>query len=84
VPPLTRDQIGSLCEEIRKVRGRCLQRSVMLDQWLAKNPEVDPVEARFFCSVVGKSPFPVIDAPRPKYRDRPFFDARFEGEWSDG
>ena len=78
---LTRAEIASLGEQIRRTRGRCLQRGEVLEKWLAVNPDTDIFAARRFATSVGRSPFPPIDGPHPKYPHRPFFDARFETVW---
>lgn len=78
---LTREQMGSLSTEIRRVRGRCLQRGKAFDRWLEKNPSVDVHEAMRFAAAIGDSPFPPIHAPHPVDRNIPFRDARFDGEW---
>lgn len=79
---LTRTEIGSLFEALKRVRGRCLQRGEMLEKWLARNPTADRHEARMFACMAGRSPFPSIQGPRPRDPMRPFHDYRFDEEWS--
>lgn len=72
---MTRDHYGGLFAALKRVGGRCLDGGVVLDSWLAANPEANATDARQhtpgFCA-----PFPSIDGNPPKYRDRPFFCAR--------
>ena len=78
---LTRKEIGSLFTELRRTRGRCLQRGEVLRKWLAANPQAQAAEARAFSMIAGRSPRPAIDRSQAKYRDRPYWDARFEDVW---
>lgn len=78
---MTIQQMGSLSAEIRRVRGRCLQRADVFERWLKANPDVNVHEARQYMASIGDSPFPPIHGPKPKEGKHDFFDARFEGEW---
>ena len=74
--------MSSLAVEIKRVRGRGLQRGDVLGKWLDAHPDVDRCEARQFAMSICHIHRPAIDTPYPKYRDRPFFDNRFAGIWS--
>lgn len=68
---------ASLFGAMKRERGSCLVIGLVLDRWLAQNTHVDPSEARQAALMIAKAPFPSVDGNPPRYRLRPFFDARF-------
>jgi hypothetical protein len=78
---LTRGEIVSLASEVKRIRGRCLQRAVVFDKWLEKNPNVDRQEARCLMMAIGDSPFPPIHTHKCDDKRFPYHDARFDTIW---
>lgn len=74
---MTRDDVQSLHAALKPVNYHCHAQGDVLERWLGDHPEVSREEARACALVAGRCPFPSIAGNPPKYRDRPYYDARY-------
>lgn len=62
---------------VKRTGGECLPRGVVLDELLARHPDVAPEEVRAASLAIDRAPFPSIHGNPPVIRERPFYDARW-------
>lgn len=74
---MTRQELSTLFQAVKRTRGACLPRGQALQAFLDAHPGARREEVRAASLAFDRAPFPSVDGNPPVDRDRPYFDARF-------